>query len=561
MIPKYDSGSIDRRSLITTAMKAAIQTAAGFGATAGLAAKASPAFIRSRIIASASNAVVETQSGKVRGYTCNGINAFKGIPYASSMARFSPPAKAEPWSGIRSSMNYGPVCPQVPRADWGEDEEAWLYSWDDGVQSEDCLRINIWTPGITPGITPGNNDNRKRPVMLWLHGGGFTAGSSQELKAYDGERLSRRGDVVVASVNHRLGALGFLNLTGYTPNVGLLDLVAALEWIRDNISGFGGDAANVTIFGQSGGGGKVGALMAMPRAKGLFHRAAIQSGSIMRFATPEESAQLTAATLHELGLENSQTEELKNIPAASIVDAANRANQRLLPEMNPAQVWDRIGWEPVVDGAILPSHPFDPAAPLCSATVPLLVGTVLNEFVTGIDNPKLDSLTEDILREFAAKFGDPDRIIAAFRRANPRARPSDLVSLISATPLRRNAVRQAELKAAQGAAPAYLYLFAWQTPILDGRPRAFHGSELPFVFDNVDRCENMTGGGPEAHDLAARVSQAWINFAHTGNPNHHNLPKWPAYTAAQAPTMVFDNQCKVENNPDREELFTTASNS
>jgi para-nitrobenzyl esterase len=514
--------------------------------------------VRGLILACNSNAVVETESGKVRGYTRNGIYAFKGIPYAASTAgnaRFLPPGKAEPWTGVRSSMMYGPVCPQVPRSGWSNDEEAWLYCWDDGVPGEDCLRINLWSPGL--------GDGKKRPVMVLLHGGGFSAGSSQELKAYDGERLSRRGDVVVVSLNHRLGVLGFLDLAAYgdsryagSANVGMLDLVAALEWVRDHIGNFGGDPGNVTIFGQSGGGGKVGALMAMPQAKGLFHRAVIQSGSLLRATAREDSEKLAAATLQELGLSgDSKIDQIQTLPVASLVAAANRALASLTPPMNPAHVWDRIGWEPTVDGTILPTHPFDPVAPQLSAHVPLLVGTVSNEFVSGINNPKLETLSDRNLINFAAKFGDADRIVAAYRRANPTARPSDLLSLISAAPVRRNALLQAERKTALGAAPVYVYLFAWKTPVLDGRPRCFHGLDLAFVFDNVSRCENMTGGVPEAHELAAKMSEAWISFARSGDPNHHGLPKWPAFTNAQGATMVFDNHCRAENNPDREELL------
>ncbi len=507
------------------------------------------------ILASDTNAVVETIFGKVRGYTRNGIFTFKGIPYGADTggdARFRPPSKPEPWTDIRSSMMYGSVCPQVPRLSWKRDEEAWLFSWNDGVAGEDCLRVNVWTPGI--------NDNKRRPVMVWLHGGGYVAGSGQELRSYDGERLSRRGDVVVVSVNHRLGALGFLNLAEYdvrrygaSSNVGLLDLVASLEWVRDNIGNFGGHPENVTIFGQSGGGGKVSALMSMPAAKGLFHRAVVQSGSLLPVSTPDESARIAAATLDELGLASSQIEQLHTLPAERLIAAASVAIKKYTPTVDPVRVWDQIGWTPTVDGTILPGIPFDPRAPEVSYHVPMMIGTVLNEFVTGIDNPNADSLTTEELRTFASKFGDPEAIVNAYREAYPDAANFDVLSLIAASPVRRNAVLQARRKMALAGAPAYLYLFAWQTPVLDGRPRAFHCSELAFVFDNVDRCENMTGSVAEAHRLAPKVSDAWISFARTGDPNHHGIPKWPPFAATAGSTMLFDEECTVE--PEAEHLL------
>jgi para-nitrobenzyl esterase len=551
-----ESPKLDRRTLL----KGAASLAGGALLPSTLVAESKTAVNGCSTIVSAASgkAVVETTAGKVSGYVRNGIFTYKGIPYAAPVggeARFLPPQKAKPWTGVRSSMQYGQVSPQVERTGWANDEEAWLFSWDDGIVGEDCLRVNLWTPGI--------NDNKKRPVMVWLHGGGFQAGSGQELPSYDGENLARRGDVVVVSLNHRLGVLGYLNLAqiggakyASAANVGNLDLVAALEWVRDNIANFGGDPGNVMIFGQSGGGGKVSSLMAMPSAKGLFHKAAVQSGSGLRMVQPETSAKLAAAVLAELGLSASQLDQLHTLPVQKLIDAGAAAMRKVAPAGGPARVYnrraDRAGWGPTVDGQILPQHPFDPAAPAISANIPMLIGTTLNEFTNGVSNPNVDAMTEaELSQRVKAMYGDSStQIVAAYRKANPKAKPFDLFSFISTVPSRQNAVVQAELKAAQNAAPAYLYLFAWQTPVLDGRPRAFHCSELAFVFDNIDRCVNMTSGGADARALAARMSEAWIAFARKGDPNHAGLPKWPTFTADKGATMVFDNKCEVKSDPD-----------
>jgi para-nitrobenzyl esterase len=508
------------------------------------------------LIASDMAAVTETNYGKVRGYARNGILTFKGIPYAGSTsgaARFMPPTKPAPWAGLRSSMYYGQVCPQGPRAGWAVDENAFMFEWDDGQPGEDCLRVNVWTPGL--------KDNRKRPVMFWIHGGGYTSGSGQELKSYDGENLARRGDVVVVSVNHRLNALGYLNLAEYgekwasSANVGMLDLVAALEWVRDNIANFGGDASNVMIFGQSGGGGKVGVLMAMPAAKGLFHRAAIQSGSSLRQATPDRSAKLAAGILQELGLSASQIDQLQTLPYERVVAAGVAAQKKLAPPggVTPGS-GTGISFAPTVDGNILPANSFDPQAPAITANVPLLVGTVLNEFMNGIGHPEYESMTmEEVKTRVAHAHGEKSqRILDAFRSAHPHAKPFDILSRVMAMAVRQNAITQAERKAALHGAPAYLYWFTWQTPVLDGRPRAFHCAELAFCFDNTDRCAAMTGGTSEARELAGKVSDAWINFARNGDPNHKGLPKWPAFSADKVQTMVFDNKSAMQNDPDGE---------
>jgi para-nitrobenzyl esterase len=513
------------------------------------------------VVASDQSAVVDTGAGKVRGFTRNGIHTFKGIPYADSTEggnRFLAPAKPKPWTGIRSAMYYGPTCPQAPRTGWLNDENAFLFQWDDGQYGEDCLRVNVWSPGV--------NDGKKRPVMVWLHGGGWTSGSGQEQPAYNGENLSKRGDVVVVSLNHRLNMLGYMNLAAYSDkyassvSVGVLDLVAALEWVRDNIANFGGDPGNVLIFGQSGGGGKVSTLCSMPMAKGLFHKAVVQSGSTLRLGDLELAAKLAAATIAELGITKASIDKIQSMPYAKLLDAQAAALKKLQPIPPAGGVGmptvrgaaPRMGFSPVVDGKIVTRHPFDPDAPDISANVPMLIGTVLNENSPSMSNAALESMSEEEMKKRAAeRYKDKaGMVVDAYRKAYPKVKPVELLSRMMS--VRTNAVTQAELKAAKKAAPAYMYLFAWQTPVLDGRPRAFHCSEIPFVFANSDVSAFATGGTAEARELAGKVSDAWINFARKGDPNHPGLPKWPAYSADTGPVMIFDKTCEVKNDPDRE---------
>ncbi|HEY7838326.1 MAG TPA: carboxylesterase family protein, partial [Terriglobales bacterium] len=520
------------------------------------------------IIASPKKNIVETENGKIFGYSRRGTITFKGIPYGATTtgrARFQPPSNPKPWTGVRSSLYWGHVSPQdytdtfdAQRAGWNHDDEAFMCRWEDGHSSEDCLHLNVWTPSI--------NDNAKRPVMVWIHGGGYTAGSDQEMRMYPGGSLSRRGDVVVVSVNHRLGVLGYGNFMEYgtqyssSPNIGQLDLVAALQWIKNNISNFGGDPNRVLIFGQSGGGAKVSVLMGMPLAKGLFHRAVVESGSSLRQGTPEASARVAAGVVAALGLSKATFERIHELPVQQLIQATVTA-QRIAAAAGAGGGPGIGGFGPVVDGNILPRNSFDPDASPYSAQVPLIVGTVYNEFYNTVQmgDISLEDMTLAEARQRLSSRGrgglgqDASRVIQAFQAAHPTATPFEVFSVIAATSsMRRNALTQAARKAAQGGAPAYNYWFQWQTPILDGRPRAFHTSELPFVFYNTERCAYMTGGGPDALKLGGVMADAWISFARTGDPNHAGLPNWPKYDAATVPTMIFDNDVRAVNDPDGE---------
>jgi para-nitrobenzyl esterase len=557
---------VQRRALLQGAASLACGAAAS-GVVSGALAAPAPVPVSpsgAPLMARDGDAVAATRLGSVAGYIRRGIFTFKGIPYADNSAgpnRFMPPVKPKSWEGVRSSRQYGYVAPQGPRAGWANDEEAFMFAWDDGVQSEDCLRVNVWTPAIA--------DGKKRPVMVWLHGGGYTAGSGQELRSYDGENLARRGDVVVVSLNHRLNVFGYLDLSkfGYAAsgNVGMLDIVAALEWVRDNIENFGGNPQLVTIFGQSGGGGKVSTLMAMPAAKGLFHRAIVESGSILQGILPENAQKTADAIVSELGLTAATIGQIQTLPYQQILTAANKVLRERRPKdvggiPNFRRLSAVLGFGPVVDGKILPQHPFDPGAPALSADIPMIIGTTLNEFVTALNHPEFEAMSEaDLQKRVSETYGDRAMsIIGAFRQRTPRAKPFDIWSRIAASGVRGSAIEQAKLKAAQGRAPAYLYWFSWQTPILSGRPRAFHCAEISFVFDNTERCETMTGGGAEARTLAGKMCDAWIQFARTGNPNHPQLPNWPAFSAETIATMIFDHPPRVEMNPDGAEQASVA---
>ncbi|WP_235921275.1 carboxylesterase/lipase family protein [Foetidibacter luteolus] len=511
-------------------------------------------FVQAQLLTGETTAVTETNSGKLRGYINNGIFTYKGIPYAQAN-RFEAPQKPAAWQDVRSSMTYGPVAPLIDPTTAVQDESEFVFNHNWGYTNENCLVLNVWTPGI--------NDGKKRPVMFWIHGGGFTAGSSQELPSYDGENLAKKGDVVVVSINHRLNILGFLDLSAYgdkykhSANNSMLDIKAALEWVRDNIASFGGDAGNVTIFGQSGGGAKVNTLMAMPSAKGLFHKAINQSGSFRGAMLDKTTTQsISAEVLKQLNLQPDQADSLQKVPFAQLSQAGKKAlavvAEKLKAEGKPIPGFG-LSWGPSVDGEDLPYQLFSKEAFELSKNIPLLIGTVKNEFMpslgAGLSNAPLKKINEFITNRYKDKA---NAYIAAVKKAYPNdTKPSDLLDVDVL--FRPGAVYQANEKSSiSGGAPVYMYLFTWQSPVLDGKYKAMHCMELGFAFNNIHRCAEMTGGTKEAYALADKVSSAWINFAKKGNPNNSGLPEWPAYNSGNTATMHFDNTCAVKPQLDKE---------
>lgn len=535
---------VDRRGVLGAAGMGGLAMAAGGGVAASAKPGGSGGAAR---LSTPAEAIVETKHGKVRGAVRDGVFTFKGIPYGADTggaARFLPPQPPKAWTGVKAALAYGPCCPQVVRGGWHSPETAFIYDWDDGFPGEDCLRLNIWTPGLA---------GKARPVMFWIHGGGYEAGSSQELPAYDGERLARRGDVVFVSVNHRLGPFGFLDLSelggeryGLSANAGMLDLVAGLEWVKANIAAFGGDPGNVTIFGQSGGGAKVSNLMAMPSAKGLFHKAIVQSGSLLDLGDTARSRQLAQEVMKALGV--TDIGKLAEVSATALVDAGAGAVKAM-----PKGPKDRIalGWQPTSDGRAIPLSTWSPGAPQISADVPMIIGATLNEYAPSLGNPAAEDMNEATAKGMALGISNaPAAAWDAYRAAHPKAKPVEVASMLVSARFGAPAFVQAQRKAALGRGKVWLYRFDYNSGVLDGRARAFHCSEMAYAFDNIDRCLNATTGSTEARALSAKMADAWLAFARTGDPNHKGLPAWPAAGAASAPTMLFDVKCQVVENPD-----------
>ena len=496
--------------------------------------------------------------GRLRGYRNAGIHVFKGVPYGrppTGAHRFLPPEPPEAWSGVRDATHYGQSSPQIPvpsthveTVPAGFPLMTSLLGWGlDADQGEDCLVLNVWTPGVS--------DDARRPVMFRIHGGGFVIGSGSWPQS-DGTHLAHQGDVVVVTVNHRLGALGYLylgDLAGEryaaSGNAGMLDLVLALQWVRDNIAAFGGDPGNVTIFGESGGGYKVSTLLAIPAAKGLFHRAIVESGPGLKVRTREAATEASRTVLTALGV----------APGPDLIDrlSALPAHAFAIP------AGYMLG--PVMDEQVIPQQPGEAMAAGASSTVPLLIGTNQTEStllghltelpaIAALDDAGMHARLAPLLK------ADTDPIIAAYRKAWPKATPGDILLLIEADRIMRiPSIHLAEHKLAGSTAPVFMYLLTWKTGALGGLFKTPHGMEVPFTMDNVDTASALSDY-PESRPLAARMSAAWIHFARHGDPNIKSLPHWPAYTREARATMLFDNTCTIVDDPFGDRAVWDATN-
>jgi len=528
---------------------------AGGGALAALAL--APRFVRAEAQTKVPvpSPVVTTGAGNVQGLVENGINAFKGIRYGAppiDRLRFKAPQKPASWQGALDAIGYGAPAMQMnnrpPPATTLSRQLSTIFTTpaEEKIDNEDCLFLNVWTPGV--------GDGQKRPVMFWIHGGGYAYGSSS-WPIYDGGNLARRGDVVVVSVNHRLNLFGYLYLAeiagneyAESGNAGMLDLVLALEWVRDNVAAFGGDPGNVTIFGESGGGSKVSTLLAMPAAKGLFHKAIIESGPGLTGATKAAATATTQSILTELGVDATNLAALTLLPAETMLAAAYRAAAKAGP--GPAQ-FARLS--PVVDGVVLPSDPFTPGAPAQSANVPLLIGTNKDEMTLfNAGEAWFRDLDEKGLAQRAKDTVGPkaDALIAAYKARSPSYSPPYLLSaIITGSFMWSDSIKLAERKSVQ-AAPVFMYRLDWETPVGAGVFKAPHTLEIPLVFDNVERARVLLGDGDAPQQLANLMSDAWIAFARNGNPAAKGLPAWPAYEKKHRATMIFDTATHVALDPD-----------
>ena len=489
------------------------------------------AFATSIHAAGARHTVAQTRAGKIGGVSERGVHVFKGVPYGADTAarRFLPPTAVGAWKRVRDALEYGAACPQLDAKE---------------PVSEDCLSLNVWTPAL--------RDGGKRPVMVYIHGGEYSSGSGSS-PLYDGTRLCLRADVVVVTVNHRLNAFGHLYLGrlagadyAASGNVGLLDLVLALTWVRDHAAELGGDPGRVMVFGQSGGGAKIATLLAMPAAQGLFQRAATMSGQQLTASGPRGATQRAAAYLAALQIEPSDIARLRSIDAAALV-AASRAN-------DPSLVGRAVYFGPVLDQAVLLRHPFYPDAPPLGANVPMIIGNTRDETRAfhgndpGIFELGWKELPERLLPALHVDM-DPDYVVAEYRRMYPQYTPTEV--FFAATTAGRSwraAIVEAELRARQGA-PVYAYQLDYRSALDGGRYGAMHTMDIPLVFDNTSQPGSLTGTGEAAQKVADRMSDAFVAFARSGDPNHAGLPQWRPYDLTNRSTMLFDAVCRLADDP------------
>ena len=532
---------VDRRGFIGTALSAGAIVAFGD------LSRGAPAQDR-RL--TTMGGTVRTQHGRVRGLLKDGVHQFWCVPYGAPTGganRFMPPQKPAAWSGVKDHFEITWAAPMEPG---GEEPSPVVTALNRKTpQSEDCLTVNVFTPGV---------DNRRRPVMVWMHGGGFSVGSGNYL-LYDGTNLARKEDVVVVSVNHRLNVFGFLHLSDLggskwarSTNVGVQDLVAALEWVRDNIENFGGDPARVTIFGQSGGAGKTTTLMAMPSARGLFHRSIAQSGSALRGQAASDASEGAERFLSRLGIGKNELDRLQQLDWREIQTAYYRE-----PRI------ERLGNGPVIDGTIIPRHQWDPSAPSYSANVAFMAGSTENE--NGWVGPPAYELPDaEMLDLFTTRLAnnnpaDGQKLLTLYKGRHPNTRNRMLWLMAESDDTRRwNAQLLCRLRHEQGAAPSYLYFFDWQSPVHNNRMGSYHTLDIPFVFYNLDLGASMTGAAQERYQLGHVMSAAWAAFARTGNPNHADMPNWPVFEPTSYPTMVFGANVRLAKDPNKEERLALA---
>ncbi|MGQ8335524.1 carboxylesterase/lipase family protein [Sunxiuqinia sp. A32] len=494
-------------------------------------------------------AVADTVYGKVKGFLLRGIYNFRGIPYGADTSgknRFLPPQKPEPWTNVRPAVFYGSSSPQDIYDRSPESYGVFVDHWNYDVLSEDCLRLNVWSPAL---------DGKKRPVLVWLHGGGFSRGNGIEQDGYNGENISRSGDVVYVSINHRLGPLGFTDLSSVggekfksSGNVGMLDIISALEWVNANIQNFGGDPGNVTVMGQSGGGSKVCNVATMPAAKGLVHKGVALSGESVRGGNQEYTQKLGEYILKEAGLSSSQINKLQEMPWEKYMDIAYKASSRLQKEGLNIR---RGGFGPIADGINIPKGDYFNAEDSSLPDIPMIFCSTFHEWNPDRDNPELENITMDeVAEKIKGSYGDKSKeIVSAYAKQFPEARPIEIWALIASN--RRGIVNAADTKLQQKS-PVYMAWFGWESPLFDGRHRAFHCIDISFWFLNTDLMITHTGGGARPRTLSAKMADALLNFLRTGDPNCEKLPEWPKYTSESGETMVLDDTCAVKNNPDGE---------